>query len=69
MLAYSIDDDKWGTRRAVDAMMAAYPNVERRYIDPARYGIKKLGHLGYFRPVARDTWAEGIEWLEQVASA
>ena len=69
VLAYSIDDDKWGTRRAVDAMMSAYPNVERRTIDPARYGIRTLGHFGYFRPVARDTWPEGIEWLKGVAAA
>ena len=68
VLAYSIEDDKWGTRRAVDAMMSSYPTVERRYIDPARYGLKKLGHLGYFRPEARDTWAEGIAWLEGLAA-
>ena len=63
VLAYSIDDDKWGTRRAVDAMMSAYPNVERRYIDPSRYGLLELGHVGYFRPESADVWAEGIEWL------
>jgi predicted alpha/beta hydrolase len=27
ILAYSIDDDNWGTAPAVDAMMSAYPNV------------------------------------------
>ena len=66
VLAYSIDDDKWGTRRAVDAMMSAYPNVERRYIDPERYGLKSIGHLGYFRPGARDAWQEGFAWLKEV---
>jgi predicted alpha/beta hydrolase len=68
VLAYSIDDDKWGTRRAIDAMMCAYPNVERRYIDPAHYGLKSLGHLGYFRPAARDAWEEGIAWLKEVGA-
>ena len=66
VLAYSIDDDKWGTRRAIDAMMSAYPKVERRYIDPARYGLKSIGQLGYFRPEARDAWAEGFTWLREV---
>jgi predicted alpha/beta hydrolase len=66
VLAYSIDDDKWGTRRAIDAMMSAYPTVERRCIDPARYGLKSLGHLGYFRPAAREAWEEGFAWLKEV---
>ncbi len=63
VLAYSIEDDKWGTREAVDAMMSAYPNVERRHIEPAEYGLRSLGHLGYFRQTARQLWADGIAWM------
>ncbi len=63
VLAYSIDDDKWGTRRAVDAMMSAYPNVERRHVEPLSHGLDSLGHFGYFRPSAQSLWSEGIDWF------
>lgn len=63
VLAYSIDDDKWGTRPAVDAMMSAYPNVERRHIVPAARGLGSLGHFGYFRPESRVLWDEPIAWM------
>ena len=63
VLAYSIGDDKWGTRPAVDAMMAAYPNVERRHLEPGRFGLRSIGHFGFFRPQAKDAWPEGIAWL------
>ena len=63
VLAYSIDDDKWGTSRSVDAMMSAYPNVERRHLIPAEQGLESLGHFGYFRPGARALWDEVVEWL------
>lgn len=64
VLAYSINDDKWGTQQAVDAMMSAYPNVERRHIEPAQNGLESLGHLGYFRQTARHLWADGIAWMD-----
>lgn len=64
VLAYSIDDDDWGTRRAVDDMMRAYPNVERRHVVPADYGLPALGHMGWFREGAEPLWREAIEWLE-----
>jgi len=63
ILAYSIDDDKWGTRRSVDAMMSAYPNVERRHVEAAQYGLQFLGHFGYFRQTSRHLWADGIAWM------
>lgn len=68
VLAYSIDDDKWGTPRSVDAMMSAYPNLERRHIVPAERGLKSLGHFGYFRPESRALWDEAIAWLRGVES-
>lgn len=61
--AYSFDDDKWGTAKAVDAMMQAYPNVERRHVTPAMAGTSSLGHFGFFRPAAKALWPEVIEWL------
>lgn len=66
VLACSIDDDDWGTQRAVDDMMRAYVNVTRRHIVPADYGLPRLGHLGFFRDGSEAVWREVIEWLEQV---
>ena len=64
VLAYSFDDDNWGTARAVDAMMSAYPNLERRHAVPTDYGLEAIGHFGYFRPQAKALWSEGLAWLE-----
>ena len=61
--AYSIEDDHWGSAVSVDEMMSAYPNTDRRHIDPAAYGLEKLGHFGYFRPPSRTLWARDIDWL------
>ncbi|MDX1499333.1 MAG: alpha/beta fold hydrolase [Woeseiaceae bacterium] len=65
VLAYSIDDDKWGRPQAVNAMMAAYPNVERRHIEPRERGLASLGHVGYFRPEAAGLWPEVIDWFNR----
>ena len=63
VLAYSIDDDAWGTARSVDAMMGAYPNVTRRHIVPAHHGLQKVGHFGFFRPTAQPLWQDVLLWL------
>ena len=67
VLAYSIDDDDWGTARSVDAMMHAYPNLTRRHIVPQEHGLSALGHFGYFRPKSKAFWPDIVTWLEQVA--
>ncbi len=64
VLAYSFSDDKWGTARAVDAMMGAYPNVQRRHVEPTAAGFGSIGHFGYFRPSAAGLWSETIAWLD-----
>lgn len=65
VLAYSIEDDDWGTRRAVDDMMRAYSNVTRRHISAADYGVTRLQHMGFFREGAEPIWQETIAWLER----
>ena len=67
VLAYSIDDDNWGSARAVDAMMSAYPNVERRHLVPADRGLPPFGHMGFFRPQAEPVWNEVIDWINALA--
>lgn len=68
ILAYSIEDDDWGTARAVDAMMRAYRNVTRKHLVPADYGLEKVGHMGFFRRGAEPIWDEVIDWLEGAPS-
>jgi predicted alpha/beta hydrolase len=64
VLAYSFGDDKWGTREAVDAMMQAYPNLERRHLEPSDVGLPAIGHLGFFRPVCQSLWPDVVRWLD-----
>ncbi len=68
VLAYSIEDDDWGTPRAVDDMMRAYAHVTRRHLVPADYGLEKIGHMGFFRQGSEAIWDETIAWLENAPS-
>ncbi len=68
VLALSFADDDWGTARAVDAMMRAYPNLTRRHIIPAEVGLKAIGHVGFFRPQSAALWPEPVAWLERAAA-
>ena len=65
VLAYSFGDDKWGTPRSVDAMMRAYPNVERRHVEPSEVGLGSIGHLGFFKPQSEVLWNDTLNWLDR----
>ena len=67
VLSLSIEDDDWGTRRAVDEMMRAYRNVTRRHIRPAEYGMDRMGHMGFFREAVLPLWQETADWLDRAA--
>lgn len=58
-------DDHWAPPRSRDAFMAAYRNAECRRVDlhPASLGLRRIGHMGYFRPAARPLWDEALNWL------
>ncbi|MBL4906770.1 MAG: hypothetical protein JKX94_04900, partial [Sneathiella sp.] len=64
VLAYSFSDDNWGTAKSVDAMMGAYPNLQRRHVEPQKEGLKKLGHFGFFRPKSQPLWGDAVAWLK-----
>lgn len=64
-LAFSIDDDDWGTARSVDAVMQNYPNVERRHLVPSEIGMDRIGHMGAFLPDASPIWDEIIDWFRR----
>jgi predicted alpha/beta hydrolase len=69
VLAYSVDDDPWGTSRAVDALMAVYPNLTRRHLRPTEHGLAGLGHFGYFRRAAAALWHDDLAWLRASAGS
>ncbi len=63
VLAYSVDDDDWGSAPAVDAMMSAYPKLERRHITAQAYGVEKFGHMGAFKAGSDRLWDEMLSCL------
>jgi predicted alpha/beta hydrolase len=66
VLAYSFDDDNWGTKKSVDKMMSVYPNVERRHVLPGDVGMTSIGHVGFFRSKSAALWPDIVAWLEGV---
>ena len=64
VLAYSIDDDDWGTAASVDKLMSNYPNLERRHIVPSEFGRDSIGHFGFFRKGSENMWEPVAQWLE-----
>lgn len=66
ILALGLTDDRWGTRRAVAALMRRYENapVEERWLSPQDAGGMPIGHLGFFRSRFAETlWPQFIGWL------
>ena len=72
ILAYSFEDDPMITRRAVDALHAAYgaARVERRHVAPADVGERYIGHFAFFAPRSRETlWPYPLGWLRDAVKA
>lgn len=66
VLAYSIDDDSWGSAKSVDAMMRAYPNLQREHLIPDALGLDAIGHFGYFRRASASLWPVAIDWFRSL---
>ncbi len=64
ILAISIADDDWGSARSVDAMMLRYPNTTRRHLTPEEFGLRSIGHFGFFRAGNEALWSLIPSWLE-----
>lgn len=63
VIAYSIEDDDWGTKASVQSMMSAYPNTEFSHLVPTELALSKLGHMGYFRKGSEHLWDNAYDWL------
>ena len=65
--AICFTDDPWATRTAVELLCSGFtattPDIVS--ISPKDIGVKKIGHMGFFRPEHRDTlWRGAAEWLQ-----
>ena len=65
VLSYTFTDDPSAPIDRDDPMMAAYPNVTHRRIDPPAVGLDAIGQLGYFNESSRSLWPELIEWFDE----
>ena len=56
--AVSAQDDDWALPDSRQAFMQHYLNAEMQFIDisPQDYGLKQIGHMGYFRHGAEKIW-------------
>lgn len=60
------DDTTYGPIRGVDALAGFYPNaqIERLHVTPADWGLKSIGHFGFFRrSMPTERWDETADWL------
>lgn len=59
-------DDLWAQPRSRDALMSGYAGVELTAIDidPRELGLGPIGHVGYFRDMAKPLWADALDWLD-----
>lgn len=67
MLVIGIDDDAVAPLRSVQEMAKHYTNAKQSFlwITPQAYGLKKIGHFGFFRELGREKlWPLISEWLK-----
>lgn len=71
IVALNASDDRWAPPASRDAFMAGYRNAPwfGIDIDPARSGLRKLGHMGYFRAHAEPLWRMALDWFDGVGKA
>jgi len=66
LMAANAIDDRRSPPKSRDAFMAGYRNAaqERLDIEPARVGMRAIGHMGYFKADAVALWEFALAWLE-----
>jgi predicted alpha/beta hydrolase len=67
LLSWGFSDDPIATPRAVEALLALYPNaaIERRWTTPAEAGVRAIGHRGFFAECHRDSlWRAALDWID-----
>ena len=64
--AYYFPDDPIATKENASPMLALYrqASIEEHWIHPTDLGVKKIGHLRFFRSeVGRPLWDDTLNWL------
>lgn len=73
ILAYSVADDPYAPRAAVERLLELYTGGSKtlRHVEPRAVGTRSVGHFGFFRSRFRDSlWQEAAMWvLAQVPRA
>ena len=66
LMALCIEDDPWATRASVELLCSAFTNASPDIVtvSPRDAGVRRIGHLGFFRPEHRNTlWKKAADWL------
>lgn len=66
ILAYSVADDSYAPRAAVERLLELYTGGAKtlRHVEPPAVGARSVGHFGFFRPRFRESlWREAVAWV------
>lgn len=68
IFAVSALDDDWALPNSRHAFMQHYTHADLKFINisASDYGLKQIGHMGYFRQGAEAIWNEMMHTLEQL---
>jgi len=61
----TVSDDPITTPSNVDDFLGLFPNatIQRRVLEPAKFGLQKVGHMGFFRTRNSCLWPEILPGL------
>lgn len=68
LVALSVADDLFAPRQAVDALVRWYTHadVRREHIEPRAFGLRSLGHFGFFRESGAVLWPRALHLLRNL---
>lgn len=68
--AYAALDDDWALPSSRQAFMQHYRQAKLHFIDlnPKSFGLKQIGHMGYFRQGAEKLWQQVLDKTVQLST-
>jgi predicted alpha/beta hydrolase len=65
IVAATAVDDRWAPPASRDVFMSGYSGTRWQAVDldPARVGLRSIGHMGYFRRTAEPLWRDVLAWF------
>jgi predicted alpha/beta hydrolase len=60
-------DDKWALPSSRDAFASGYQKADITRVDliTSDYGVKEIGHMGYFRPAMSKLWEQAADYFDR----